>query len=171
MAPKPALGRGRCLLFRRVLRDRRNADNGAGVKFPMTGGRYSAAMQKLAWPSISERHLASLSPSGSTKAAVRALAMASAARLRGIWPASAGRMRRASMLRRLGDQAEPGLDLRLFLFEAMAVRAKPAQFGQHKEAQIAANRGGIDLHAEIDTAEPAFTLADGQEGPRQERRQ
>ena len=42
------------------------------------------------WPSISARHLARLSPSGSTSAAVRALAIASAARAGGIWPASAG---------------------------------------------------------------------------------
>src|SRR5664280_2951033 len=58
----------------------------------------------------------------------------------------------ARLPRGLGDQAEPGLDLRLFLFEAVAVRAKPAQFGQHQEAQIAANRGGVDLHAENDAS-------------------
>ncbi len=39
------------------------------------------------------------SPSGSTKAAVRALATASAARACGIWPARAGRITRSSMVR------------------------------------------------------------------------
>jgi hypothetical protein len=50
-------------------------------------------------PSISDRHLARLSPSGSTKAAVRALAIASVARSSGMWPASAGRISLISMAR------------------------------------------------------------------------
>src|SRR5262245_11895213 len=59
---------------------------------------YSAAM-RIAGLSISARHLARLSPSGSTSAAVRALAIASTARASGISPASAGRITRASMAR------------------------------------------------------------------------
>ena len=49
--------------------------------------------------SISARHLARPSPSGSRRAAVRALATASAACAAGIWPASAGRMTRSSIVR------------------------------------------------------------------------
>ena len=60
---------------------------------------YSAATLSGAWPSISARHLARLSPSGSTRAAVRALATASAACPDGISPASAGRITRFSIAR------------------------------------------------------------------------
>ena len=60
---------------------------------------YSAAMPIAAGCPIAARHSARLSPSGSTSAAVRALATASAARASGIWPASAGRITRASIWR------------------------------------------------------------------------
>src|SRR5665213_2023424 len=73
--------------------------------------------------------------------------------------------------RRLGDQRQPRFDLYLFLLVAMAVRTQAAQLGQHQETQIAADRGRIDLHAEIDPAEPAPALAERQDRPRQERRQ
>ena len=53
---------------------------------------YSAAMRCADCDSMSPRHLARLSPSGSTSAAVRALAIASIAWRSGIWPASAGRI-------------------------------------------------------------------------------
>src|SRR5215471_8340183 len=59
---------------------------------------YSAAM-RIAGPPISARHLVRLSPSGSTSAAVRALAIASTARAGAISPASAGRITRSSMAR------------------------------------------------------------------------
>ena len=42
----------------------------------------------------------------------------------------------------------------------MPVTAQAPQLGQHQEAQIAADRRRVDLHAEIDAAEPAFALAE-----------
>ena len=78
-----------------VLLDRGLADNGRAAHLSLPG--YSAAIRSAGWPSISARHFASLSPSGSTNAAVRALATASAARAVGIWPASAGRITRISI--------------------------------------------------------------------------
>src|SRR5450755_250686 len=40
----------------------------------------------------------------------------------------------ARVPRRLSNQGKPGFDLRLFLLEAIAVRAQPAQLGQHQES-------------------------------------
>ena len=74
-------------------------------------------------------------------------------------------------LHRFTDEAKPGFDLLLFLVVAMAKRAQGPQLCQHQKPQIAADRRGIDFHAEIDAAKPAFALGHLQNRPRQERRQ
>src|SRR5215470_1536406 len=60
---------------------------------------YSAAIRRDDCESIWARHFARLSPSGSTRAAVRALAIASTACCSGMWPASDGRITCSSIIR------------------------------------------------------------------------
>ena|SRR5579859_2743717 len=60
---------------------------------------YSAAILRIERDWISARHLASASPSGSSNAAVRALAIASAASCGAMAPASAGRISSRSISR------------------------------------------------------------------------
>ena len=74
------------------------------------------------------------------------------------------------MFRRLADQPEPVVDLLLFLLVAMAIGPQGAEFGEQPEAQVTADRCGIDLHPEINPAKPSFALRHLQDGPRQERR-
>ena len=86
---------------------RRNDEGGEGHRrlraamspspSPATGVGYSAAMRCADCASMSARHFARLSPSGSTSAAVRALAIASIAWPGGMSPASAGSITHVSI--------------------------------------------------------------------------
>ncbi|MCZ7660576.1 MAG: hypothetical protein M5U07_23370 [Xanthobacteraceae bacterium] len=77
----------------------------------------------------------------------------------------------ARELRGVADRGQPGLDLCLLLGVAMALGADAAQGRERAEAQPAGDRERVDLHAEIDAAEPALARAVADDRPGEARRQ